>query len=92
LPRPARGGSASTKSGAVSQFFQESFDRLAAHLDRHSGALGVELQVAGCAHMLWQLLHDERGVISVSINDVELFRLVYAPRRLPRSVLCHHNG
>lgn len=25
--------------------------------------------------MLWQLLHDERGVIFVSINDVELFRL-----------------
>ena len=26
-------------------------------------------------YMLWQLLHDERGVIFVSINDVELFRL-----------------
>ena len=25
--------------------------------------------------MLWQLLHDERGVIFVSINDVELFRV-----------------
>ena len=25
--------------------------------------------------MLWQLLHEERGVIFVSINDVELFRL-----------------
>lgn len=26
-------------------------------------------------YMLWQLLHDERGVLFVSINDVELFRL-----------------
>ncbi len=26
-------------------------------------------------YMLWQLLHDERGVIFVSINDVELFRV-----------------
>jgi adenine-specific DNA-methyltransferase len=26
-------------------------------------------------YMLWQLLHDERGVMFVSINDVELFRL-----------------
>jgi adenine-specific DNA-methyltransferase len=25
--------------------------------------------------MLWQLLHDDRGVIFISINDVELFRL-----------------
>jgi adenine-specific DNA-methyltransferase len=26
-------------------------------------------------YMLWQLLHDDHGVIFVSINDVELFRL-----------------
>ena len=26
-------------------------------------------------YMLWQLLHDDNGVIFVSINDVELFRL-----------------
>jgi adenine-specific DNA-methyltransferase len=26
-------------------------------------------------YMLWQLLHDDRGVMFVSINDVELFRL-----------------
>ena len=26
-------------------------------------------------YMLWQLLHDERGVLFVSINDVEAFRL-----------------
>lgn len=26
-------------------------------------------------YMLWQLLHEDRGVIFVSINDVELFRL-----------------
>ena len=26
-------------------------------------------------YMLWQLLHDDHGVIFVSINDIELFRL-----------------
>jgi adenine-specific DNA-methyltransferase len=26
-------------------------------------------------YMLWQLLHDERGILFVSINDIELFRL-----------------
>jgi adenine-specific DNA-methyltransferase len=31
--------------------------------------------IAPRLYMLWQLLHDERGVIFVSINDVELFRL-----------------
>lgn len=31
--------------------------------------------IAPRIHMLWQLLHDERGVIFVSISDVELFRL-----------------
>ena len=31
--------------------------------------------IAPRLYMLWQLLHDERGVIFVSINDIELFRL-----------------
>jgi adenine-specific DNA-methyltransferase len=31
--------------------------------------------IAPRLYMLWQLLHDERGVIFISINDVELFRL-----------------
>lgn len=31
--------------------------------------------VAPRLYMLWQLLHEERGVLFVSINDVELFRL-----------------
>ncbi len=31
--------------------------------------------IAPRLYMLWQLLHDDRGVIFVSINDVELFRL-----------------
>jgi len=26
-------------------------------------------------YMLWQLLHDERGILFVSINDIELFRV-----------------
>jgi adenine-specific DNA-methyltransferase len=31
--------------------------------------------IAPRLYMLWQLLHDDRGIIFVSINDVELFRL-----------------
>jgi adenine-specific DNA-methyltransferase len=31
--------------------------------------------IAPRLYMLWQLLHDDHGVIFVSINDVELFRL-----------------
>ena len=31
--------------------------------------------IAPRLYMLWQLLHDDRGVIFVSINDIELFRL-----------------
>ena len=31
--------------------------------------------IAPRLYMLWQLLHEEHGVIFVSINDVELFRL-----------------
>jgi adenine-specific DNA-methyltransferase len=31
--------------------------------------------IAPSLYMLWQLLHDERGVLFVSINDVELFRV-----------------
>jgi len=31
--------------------------------------------IAPRLYMLWQLLHEERGVLFVSINDVELFRL-----------------
>ena len=31
--------------------------------------------IAPRLYMLWQLLHEDRGVIFVSINDIELFRL-----------------
>jgi adenine-specific DNA-methyltransferase len=31
--------------------------------------------IAPRIYMLWQLLHEDRGVLFVSINDVELFRL-----------------
>lgn len=31
--------------------------------------------IAPRLYMLWELLHDDRGVIFVSINDIELFRL-----------------
>ena len=31
--------------------------------------------IAPRLYMLWQLLHDDHGVIFISINDVELFRL-----------------
>jgi adenine-specific DNA-methyltransferase len=31
--------------------------------------------IAPRLYMLWQLLHDDRGILFVSINDVELFRL-----------------
>ena len=31
--------------------------------------------IAPRLYMIWQLLHDDRGVIFVSINDIELFRL-----------------
>ena len=31
--------------------------------------------IAPRLYMMWQLLHDDRGVMFISINDVELFRL-----------------
>lgn len=31
--------------------------------------------IAPRLYMLWQLLHDDRGILFVSINDIELFRL-----------------
>ena len=31
--------------------------------------------IAPRVYLLWQLLHDDRGVLFVSINDVELFRM-----------------